>query len=200
MLKILKNCFSITSYGRCLITLLLVVGLLAISINIKSHAMPNMENAFMNVKFISKNNDNLRLSQFRGKVILLFFGYAHCPDICPTTLLDMAKTLDELGEDAEKVQTVFISVDHKRDTGESLAKYTSYFDSRILGITSSKKNIDEITKFFKVTYALLDHESENYIVEHSSNIYVINQNLIIKRIIPNGLPYSEITKAIKTQF
>ena len=166
----------------------------------KPYAMPNVENTFSSVKFVSKNNNNLRLNEFKGKVIVLFFGYSHCPDICPTTLLDMAKVLIDLGKDAKKIQSIFISVDHKRDTPKSLAQFTSFFDPRILGVTSDKKNIDKITKLFKTNYALLDHEEKNYLVEHSSNIYIIDQNLVVKRIIPNGLPYSEITKSVKSLF
>ena len=188
---------SLKNYIRNFVLFVLTACLLIMIVGEKSYSMPNVENAFSTVKFTSKDNSNLKLNEFRGKVIVLFFGYSHCPDICPTTLLDMSKTLADLGRDASKVQSIFISVDHKRDTAKSLAQFTSFFDSRILGVTSDKENIDKITKLFKTNYALLDHESKNYIVEHSSNIYVINQNLVVKRIIPNGLPYSEITKAVK---
>ena len=187
-------------YKKILLLIVLALGVFWMSINTKSYAMPNVENAFTNVSFVSENNDNLRLTKFRGKIIVLFFGYAHCPDICPTTLLDISKAITELGKDADRVQPIFISVDYKRDTAKSLAQYTSYFGRSILGITSDKKNIDKITKFFKTSYALLDHESKDYLVEHSSNIYIIDKNLIVRRIISNGLPYSEITKAIRTQF
>ena len=160
--------------------------------------------------FIPENKDNyakemkdmvhdieLILKEKDGKIIVLFFGYSHCPDICPTTLLDISRAINHLGNDADRIQPIFISVDYKRDTPKSLAQYTSYFNERILGITSDKKNIDKITKFFKTSYALLDHQSKNYLVEHSSNIYIIDQNFIVQRIISNGLPYLEITKAIK---
>ena len=192
-----KN-YSMYTY-RYLTLISLIISFSVMVLSVKSYAMPNMENAFTSVSFIDEENNDLRLDKFRGKVILLFFGYTHCPDICPTTLSDIARTLTELGKDADKTQTIFISVDYKRDTAESLAQYTSYFDSRILGVTSDKKNIDMITKSFKTTYALLDHESESYLVEHSSNIYIIDQNLVVQRILPNGLPYSEITKAVKNQ-
>ena len=76
-------------------------------------------------------------------------------------------------------------------------QYVNYFDKRILGISSDKKNIDKLNKYFKTKYALLDSNKKNYLVEHSSNLYVIGEDLIVKRIIAHGLPYTEITKAVK---
>tara|TARA_B100000287_G_C20560914_1_gene752409 strand:- start:486 stop:1079 length:594 start_codon:yes stop_codon:yes gene_type:complete len=175
-----------------------LLGFFITSFSIKTFAMPNVEAAFSSVTFQSANNNSLYLNKFKGKVVVLFFGYTHCPDICPTTLLDISRAINELGEDVDRVQPIFISVDYKRDTPQSLAQYTAYFNKHILGITSDKENIDEITKLFKTSYALLDHQSKNYLVEHSSNIYIIDENLIVQRIISNGLPYLEITKAIKS--
>ena len=172
----------------------------AASLNTKAFAMPNVETAFTSVTFQSHEDNDLRLDKYKGKIIVLFFGYSHCPDICPTTLLDISRAINHLGNDADRIQPIFISVDYKRDTPKSLSQYTSYFNERILGITSDKKNIDKITKFFKTSYALLDHQSKNYLVEHSSNIYINDQNFIVQRIISNGLPYLEITKAIKNLF
>ena len=160
-------------------------------------AMPDVKEALSNVEFTGINDENTKINAYEGKIILLFFGYTHCPDICPTTLLDISRSLKELGKDADKVQAVFVSVDYKRDTLEHLETYVKFFDNRILGLTSDKKNLDQITQDFKTQYALLDATSENYLVEHSSNLYVLDQDLQVRRIIPNGLPSSEITKAIK---
>ena len=156
-----------------------------------------MKQALSNVEFTSINGENIRINSYQGKIILLFFGYTNCPDICPTTLLDISKSLKELGQDAEKVQAIFVSVDYKRDTPKYLNEYVGYFDERIIGLTSNKKNIDKLNRYFKTTYALLDSNKKNYLVEHSSNLYVIDKNLIVKRIVANGLPSSEITKAVR---
>ena len=160
-------------------------------------AMPDVNKALSDVEFQSIESENIKLTKYKGKVILLFFGYTNCPDICPTTLLDISRTLKELKDDAEKVQAIFVSVDYKRDTPQFLNQYVNYFDKRILGISSDKKNIDKLNKYFKTKYALLDSNKKNYLVEHSSNLYVIGEDLIVKRIIAHGLPYTEITKAIK---
>ena len=163
-------------------------------------AMPDVKEALSNVEFTGINDENTKINAYEGKIILLFFGYTHCPDICPTTLLDISRSLKELGKDADKVQAVFVSVDYKRDTPKYLKEYVDYFDKRIIGLTSNKKNIDKLNKYFKTTYALLDSNKKNYLVEHSSNLYVIDENLIVKRIVANGLPNSEITKAVRKLF
>ena len=100
--------------------------------------------------------------------------------------------MNELGSDSEKVQAVFISVDPDRDTPSHLNNYVKYFDDRIIGLSSDKDNIDKLHRFFKTKYELLYSEDENYLVEHSSNLYVIDSDMIVDRIIANGLPLSLI--------
>jgi len=170
--------------------------LLILTINY-AYSMPNVSRALSEVEFITENSESTKLDMYRGKIILLFFGYTNCPDICPTTLLDISRSLNELGSDSEKVQAVFISVDPDRDTPSHLNNYVKYFDDRIIGLSSDKDNIDKLHRFFKTKYELLYSEDENYLVEHSSNLYVIDSDMIVDRIIANGLPSSEITKAVK---
>ena len=117
-------------------------------------AMPDVNKALSDVEFQSIESENIKLTKYKGKVILLFFGYTNCPDICPTTLLDISRTLKELKDDAEKVQAIFVSVDYKRDTPQFLNQYVNYFDKRILGISSDKKNIDKLNKYFKTNYCV----------------------------------------------
>jgi len=161
-------------------------------------AMPDLNKAFKEITFESSSSKNLKLDAYKGKVMLVFFGYTHCPDICPTTMLDLSKTLKELGEDASRVQPIFISVDFKRDSPERLQNYVEFFDKSIIGLTSSEEMLNLASEYFRTSYALLDSkDKENYIVEHSSNLYIIDENLFVKRIIPNGLPHTEITKAVR---
>ena len=175
-----------------------VTGLfLIIMLSPAAYSMPDMSEALSNAKFLTTQSKNFKLEVFKGQIMLIFFGYTHCPDICPSTLLDISKSMKDLGKDSEKVQPIFISVDYKRDTPEHLETYVKFFDKRILGLTSDKENLDQITQDFRTQYALLDATSENYLVEHSSNLYVLDQNLQVRRIIANGLPSSEITKAVK---
>ena len=162
-----------------------------------AYAMPDVSRALSDIEFKTESSSNTKLDVYEGKIILLFFGYTNCPDICPTTLLDISKSLKELGEDSDKVQAVFVSVDPQRDTPKHLNDYVKYFDERIVGLSSDKTNIDKLHKYFRTTYELLNASEENYLVEHSSNLYIIDENMVVDRIIANGLPSSEITKAIR---
>ena len=112
-------------------------------------------------------------------------------------MIDITKSLRELGDDAVEVQPIFISVDYLRDTPERLQKYMEFFDSRIIALTSSKDDLKKISKNFRTTFELVNPSNSNYLVEHSSNLYIIDKGLIVKRIIANGLPSSEITKTVK---
>ncbi len=161
------------------------------------YGMPDVSRALSDIEFKTESSSNTKLDVYEGKIILLFFGYTNCPDICPTTLLDISRTLKELGKDSDKVQAVFVSVDPERDTPKHLNDYVKYFDKRIIGLSSDKTNIDKLHKYFRTTYELLNASEENYLVEHSSNLYIIDENMVVDRIIANGLPSSEITKAVR---
>lgn len=113
---------------------------------------------------------------FRGRFQLITFGYTFCPDICPTTLVDMAETLKLLGEDAQRVQAIFISVDPDRDTPQQLATYTDFFDKCIIGLTGSPALIQAAARNFKVRYEKVIKENQdprNYAVDHSAGLYLL---------------------------
>ena len=174
----------------CTITLFFIV-------TSNSFSMPNMANSFDNISFLNTKSETIKLNEYEDKILLVFFGYTHCPDICPSTLIDITKSLRELGDDAVEVQPIFISVDYLRDTPERLQKYMEFFDSRIIALTSSEDDLKKISKNFRTTFELVNPSTSNYLVEHSSNLYIIDKGLIVKRIIANGLPSSEITKTVK---
>ena len=162
-----------------------------------SKAFPDMSNVFERVDFYNKDNKFEKFNGYEDKVLLVFFGYTHCPDVCPTTVLDMARVLKGLGDQSENVLPIFISVDYDRDNYSKVRDYVDFFDSRIAALTSDKKNIDVLTKYFKTKYEFVDPKDKGYIVEHSSNIYVLDKKLQVKQIIPNGIPSKEITKIVK---
>ena len=113
---------------------------------------------------------------FRGRFQLITFGYTFCPDICATTLVDMAETLKLLGEDAQRVQAIFISVDPDRDTPQQLTTYTDFFDKRIIGLTGSPALIQAAARNFKVRYEKVIKENQdprNYAVDHSAGLYLL---------------------------
>jgi len=162
-----------------------------------SKAFPDMSNVFERVDFYNKDNKFEKFNGYEDKVLLVFFGYTHCPDVCPTTVLDMARVMKGLGDQSENVLPMFISVDYDRDDYNKVRDYVDFFDSRIAALTSDKKNIDMLTKYFKTKYEFVDPKDKGYIVEHSSNIYVLDKKLQVRQIIPNGIPSKEITKIVK---
>ena len=102
-----------------------------------------------------------------------------------------------LGDESSQVLPMFISVDYDRDDYKKVREYVDFFDNRIAALTSNKENIDTLTKFFKTKYEFVDPKNKGYIVEHSSNIYVLDKKLQVKKIIPNGIPSTEITRIVK---
>ena len=178
----------------------LLFGLLIHSNNVSSDiskAFPDMSNVFEQVDFYNKDNNFEKFYGYEDKVLLVFFGYTHCPDVCPATVLDMARVMKGLGNQSENVLPIFISVDYDRDDYNKVRDYVDFFDRRIAALTSDKKNIDMLTKYFKTKYEFVDPKDKGYIVEHSSNIYVLDKKLQVKQIIPNGIPSKEITKIVK---
>jgi|TARA_B100001564_G_C20580004_1_gene642637 protein SCO1/2 len=167
------------------------------SISDISKAFPDMSTVFERIYFYDENNDMKRFSGYENKVLLVFFGYTHCPDVCPTTVLDMAKVMKGLGAQSSEVLPMFISVDYDRDNYKKVREYVDFFDNRIAALTSDKKNIDALTKFFKTKYEFVEPLNKGYIVEHSSNIYILDRELQVKKIIPNGIPSAEITRIVE---
>ena len=114
-----------------------------------------------------------RLEDFRGKAVVLFFGFTHCPDICPTTLADISQAIKQLGPDADRVQVLLVSVDPERDTQESLAKYVTAFDPRFLGLRGDLAATKKVAGEFKI-YFEKRKQGDGYTVDHSAQSYVID--------------------------
>lgn len=112
---------------------------------------------------------------FRGKLMLVFFGYTHCPDVCPTELQNMAEALDKLGPDANQVAPIFISVDPARDTPEALAAYVKNFGPRIIGLTGSADDIASAAKAYRVYFSSAEGGAGNYTVDHSAFVYLMDR-------------------------
>jgi protein SCO1 len=114
-----------------------------------------------------------RLEDFRGKAVVLFFGFTHCPDICPTTLGDISNALKQLGPDADRVQVLFVTVDPERDTQEALAKYVTAFDPRFLGLYGNAAATQRAAQEFKIYYEKRK-TADSYSVDHSAQSYVMD--------------------------
>ncbi len=116
------------------------------------------------------------LSDFRGKVVAVFFGFTHCPDVCPTTLAELAQTVKRLGAGGDEVQILFITVDPARDTQKVLAQYVPAFDPRVLGLYGDPATTAKVAAAYKVFFAPQPpNASGNYTVDHSAAIFVIDR-------------------------
>jgi len=111
---------------------------------------------------------------YRGKWLLIYFGYTYCPDACPTALNDMGVALDRLGADAASLQPVFITVDPKRDTADALAEYLKSFDPHIVALTGTEEQIAAVIKEYHVYAEVQPGGSKDYLVNHSNLFYLIN--------------------------
>jgi protein SCO1 len=114
-----------------------------------------------------------RLEEFRGKAVVLFFGFTHCPDICPTTLADIANAIRQLGPDGERVQVLMVSVDPERDTPEALATYVTAFDPRFLALRGDLEATRKAAGEFKI-YFEKRKQGDSYTIDHSAQSYLID--------------------------
>ena len=114
-----------------------------------------------------------RIADFRGKAVVVFFGFTHCPDVCPTTLADMAGVMKKLGPDAGRVQMIFITVDPERDTPQALDQYVHAFDPRFIALRGDPAATQRVAKDFKIFYEKRK-EGDTYTVDHSAQSYVFD--------------------------
>jgi len=134
---------------------------------------------------------------FRGKWLLVYFGYTSCPDVCPTTLSAMALALDKLGPLADKVQPVFITVDPERDTAKIVGEYVKDFDPRFVGLVGSPQEIGTAAEQFHVYYRVRQLGNNEYVVDHSSFIYLIDPNGAFVRLLTGDLPGHQLADELR---
>lgn len=139
---------------------------------------------------------------FRGRFQLITFGYTSCPDVCPTTLAEMAAVLKALGESAKRVQPLFVTVDPERDTPALLKDYTATFDARILGLSGSPALVRGVADNFRVRYEKVREPgapAERYTVDHSAGMFLLGPDGRLLARFPYALPVAELTRRIADQ-
>jgi protein SCO1/2 len=114
------------------------------------------------------------LADFQGKVVVIFFGYTQCPDVCPTTLAEMAQVMKELGADSAKVQVLFVSVDPERDTRELVRQYVTAFHPSFLGMTGDAEATARVAKEFKIYVQKQPAKNGGYSVDHSAGTFILD--------------------------
>lgn len=140
------------------------------------------------------------LADFRGKLVVLFFGYTHCPDVCPTTLSDMAQALRLLTpEEAARVQVLFVTVDPERDTPDMLKAYVPYFHPDFLGLLGTAEEVARAAKEFRITYRKhTEPGATDYLVDHTAGSYVLDGDGRLRLFLPFAHSPTDIAHDLKT--
>jgi protein SCO1/2 len=135
---------------------------------------------------------------YRGKWLVVYFGYTYCPDVCPTVLIRMGQALKELGSLADRIQPIFITVDPDRDTAQHLAQYMSAFSSRITGLRGDPEQIRAAARQFHVYYRTRSLGNGEYSVDHSSYLYVMAPDGRFVKLLADSLPEDQLAEALRT--
>ena len=117
-----------------------------------------------------------RLEDWRGKIVVLFFGFTHCPDVCPTTLFEVSEIFRALGPEAKDLRALFVTVDPERDTPEKLKDYLSSFDPRIIGVTGDEAAIGATEKAYRVYAKKVPTDGGGYTMDHTAIVYLMNKD------------------------
>ena len=137
-------------------------------------------------------------ADFRGKLMLVYFGFSFCPDVCPTDLMAIGQAVDKLGPDGDAVQPLFVTVDPDRDTPAHLAEYVPFFHSRLLGLTGDAAQIRDAARLYRVYYAKVAIEgAAEYTVDHSGFIYLMDRDGKYLGFFPPGTPSDRMVAVIK---
>ena len=147
----------------------------------------------------ASNGAAFRLSRYQGKVVLVGFGYTYCPDVCPTTLADLALVRKKLGADAERVQVIYVTVDPERDTVERLRAYMNAFDKTFLGLTGTPEQLAGVRKAYGVSTrkTVMDKKSGAYLVHHSASVHVIDGAGYLRIMAPFGTPVEDMVHDVR---
>lgn len=158
---------------------------------------------FSPVFTLADDGDGVRTSaEFRGKFLLVFFGFTSCPDVCPTTLSEVAQVMDDLGADAENVQPLFVSIDPERDRRLGLAAYTAAFHPAILGLAGTEAETQATAESFKIFFSRETDATapEGYTMAHSSGLFLIGPDGEWLRQFAYGTPAADILSDLQSRF
>ncbi len=138
----------------------------------------------------------VRLSDYRGKWLVVYFGYTSCPDACPTGLAEIAKALNDMGPDRSVVQPIFVSLDPKNDTPERMAKYLPYFDSAFVGLRTEEPTLGQVAKQFGVTYVTAESPKFGTLIDHSLYAYLVDPKGVMRESFATNFPPDFLRKRL----
>lgn len=147
---------------------------------------------------IAQDGSRVTDETFQGKFQLIFFGFTFCPDVCPTELAQIAAAMERMGPDAQKVQPIFITVDPERDTPEAMGEYVRHFDPRIIGLTGSREEIDQVISAYRVfARKVQEPNSSQYVMDHSTFLYLLGPDGEFVTMYRYGTEPDELAKSLK---
>ena len=149
-------------------------------------------------KLTDHNGVTRTLADFRGKVVAVFFGYTHCPGVCPTTLSDFSAALKRLGPQADRVQVIFVTVDPERDTPDLLKQYVPAFNPGFLGMFTDLESLRQLAHEYKVVYQKTSVKAvDDYLIDHSAGTYIYDPQGRLRLLMPYGSPPETIAHDLK---
>lgn len=140
------------------------------------------------------------LSDYKGKVVVVYFGFLSCPEVCPTSMGVLKSSFNKLGEQSDNVQGILISIDPKRDTFDKLANFANYYHQNIIGVTGTPDEIDNVAREYGAYFKAIksDELDKDYVFEHSSRYYIINQQGDLVDAMRHSTTPNELTAKIKS--
>jgi protein SCO1/2 len=148
---------------------------------------------------LDQTNEAVTNADFHGSFQLITFGYTSCPDVCPTSLSLLAAAMQRLGERAERIQPIFITVDPARDTPEVLGRYVAFFHPRLLGLSGPKKMVDRVVDDFGARYEMVAAKDGDYTVDHTAGFYLFGPNGDFLDKLPHGLTARQLTERLESR-
>ncbi|MCX7151395.1 MAG: SCO family protein [Proteobacteria bacterium] len=145
------------------------------------------------------NGKTRTLADFKGMAVVVFFGYTRCPDVCPTTMVEMKEVLQKLGHDAQRVQVLFVTIDPERDTPELLAQYVPAFDPSFIGLYGDLETTTRTAKDFKVFFQKVKGKTpDNYTMDHTAGSYVFDPQGRLRLFVRHGGDTAPLVADLKT--
>lgn len=142
--------------------------------------------------------DPVNLSDFEGEIVLLYFGYTFCPDICPTTLAELSKVQRDLDDNGEKIQVLMVTVDPQRDTPQKLEEYVDHFHPDFVGLSGTKEEIDGAGEGFGIYYEKQEgSEATGYLVDHTARVFVVDPQGNYQLSFAYGTPVEDISHDLR---
>lgn len=144
------------------------------------------------------DGQEVQLSDFQDKIVLLYFGYTFCPDVCPSSLSDLKLVQNKLDESGEKIQVIMVTVDPERDTPEKIAEYVNHFHPTFIGLSGTKEEVDAAGKGYGVYYEKHEGtEATGYLVDHTARIFVIEPDGTYRLSFGFGTPVDDIVSDLR---